>query len=127
MKNFNCLLVSLAILFTFQACTSDNVEDIVGEPDPSGVLCDDKIYSFENDVQPAFSGCFGCHSTVSNSSIGGNINLEGYDNFVSNLDGVVGSVNRFPGYSPMPKGGDKLDQEYLDILDCWVEQGAEDN
>lgn len=128
---FNSFLFVLGIsLLLLSACTKDNIEDITGE-DPNAAVsaCDSTYYSYANEVVPALAsvGCFGCHNTQNAGAIGAGINLEGYDNFTDDLDALQGSVNHDPNYSPMPKGGSKVSQDILDILNCWIENGAENN
>ncbi len=70
--------------------------------------CDTSAVSFKKDVLPLFQTyCLGCHDA--NNASGG-INLNNFDDLAVIIDNgrLLGSINFEPGYSSMPKNGDKL-------------------
>jgi hypothetical protein len=83
--------------------------------------------SYQADIQPILdASCVGCHSGP-NAFAG--ISVENYDSTKPYaIDGsLYGSMNHDSGYSPMPKGGNKLDSCNLAKIKSWVDAGAPNN
>jgi mono/diheme cytochrome c family protein len=122
------ILIVPVILFLFSACYYENEESVYGKPDGS---CDSTNVTYSKSVQPIIqTWCLGCHSDaqVAGGSGGGN-HLEGYSNLrVYALNGrLLGAVEHRPGYSPMPKYGNKLSDCDIAIIKNWVVKGAFNN
>ena len=99
--------------------------------DKPGTTCDTLNVTYSKSVQPIIqTWCLGCHSNqqVSEGAGGGN-HLEGYANLrVFALNGrLVGAVEHLPGYSPMPKYGNKLNDCDVSTIRIWVQKGALNN
>jgi hypothetical protein len=89
--------------------------------------CDTIAVTYSGTVAPLLQAkCAGCHN---NTTLSGNINLSNYAGTqVPALNGrLLAAVNHQPGYSPMPKGGNKIPQCEIDELTIWIEDGAPDN
>ncbi len=77
--------------------------------------------------------CISCHSTANNVSLGGSINLEGYDNLINYVnDGLnggsfMGAITHNSNYLAMPQNEAKLDDCTILKLQKWVNNGAQNN
>lgn len=89
--------------------------------------CDSSRFSYTAIIQPLLSSkCQGCHSGAAAS---GGIDLSSYAAVKINVNNgkLWGAVNHNPGYSPMPKNGNKLSGCELTLLRKWIEAGALNN
>jgi mono/diheme cytochrome c family protein len=121
-------LVLSILIFLFFSCYYDNEESVYGKPDSS---CDTINVTYSGKIQPLVqTWCLGCHSDVQVSQgAGGGNRLEGYNNLrVFALNGrLLGAVEHRPGFSPMPKYGNKLSNCDISIIRIWVKAGAVNN
>jgi hypothetical protein len=122
-----CFL-SASILFS-TSCYYDNEEKLY-----EGYLaaCDTTGISFSKDIKPIFAvNCDNCHSTATAPILGAGINLDGPARIAAyelQFPGrLYGSVAQVRPYSPMPKGGRKLDNCSLSKIDAWIKAGIPDN
>lgn len=111
----------LAMLFllgmTMYACSDDDDDDV----------CDTMDITYSNTIASIMnSSCAvaGCH--VNGNEPNAWFSLEGYDNAKGAADfgRLVGAVSHESGFSPMPKGSDKLDPCTIDQIAAWVADGA---
>lgn len=119
---FTCFL---ALIFT--GCYYDSEEFIF--PDNGSGSCDTTNITFSGSIKPILeSVCYRCHSN-SNSSLGGSIKLENYADVKLRADdgSLLGSITHATGFSPMPKGGGKLDDCSLTWFTLWIAAGSPDN
>ena len=89
--------------------------------------CDSSKFNYSGAVLPLMQTyCIGCHSAA---SPGGGIDLSSYTQIKTGaLNGkLYGSVNHSTGYSPMPKGGNKLSDCQIRQIKKWVDAGAQNN
>lgn len=126
--NFVIFLSALIFLATiFVSCYRDKEEELY----PIRTTCDTaRTISFSQQVEPLLNTyCKACHSTANNNSAGGNLNLEGYDNFSQwAKNGVVlQSIKHEAGVSPMPKNSPKLSDCSISIIEKWIDEGALNN
>jgi hypothetical protein len=72
------------------------------------------------------NNCAGCHN---NANRKGDISLEGYDNIkqVATSGKLLGTIRHAPGFSPMPVGGNKLDNCTILSIQRWIENGLPNN
>jgi hypothetical protein len=70
-----------------------------------------------------------CHSNSTAPSSGGGIKLQDYaDVKVNVLNGkLMGSIQHLSGFSSMPKGGGKLSDCNILILNTWITKGILNN
>ncbi len=109
------------------SCYYDNEEFLYPKLSDS---CDTSNVTFSSSVMPVLQQyCYTCHSNSNAASFGGNIRLEDYaDVKISAGNGqLYGTIAHLPGYSPMPKGGSKLDDCDISIIKSWIDSGAPDN
>lgn len=119
----------LGNVFLSTSCYYDNEEKLY-----EGFLaaCDTSEISFSKDIKPIFAvSCDNCHSTETAPVLGAGINLDGAERIAAyelQFPGrLYGSVAQVRPYSPMPKGGRKLDDCSLSKIDAWIKAGTPDN
>lgn len=111
-------------MLIMQSCYYDNMEDLY--PD-SGVGCDTTNVTFTAVIWPIIqSNCTGCHS---GSAASGNVSLENYNDVAVYVENkrLMGTIRHETGYSPMPKGGNKLSDCNITQLEVWINNGYPDN
>ncbi len=117
------LFVGTIFLFTLQSCYYDNMEDLY--PDSSG--CDTTNITYLQSVWPVLqSNCTGCHQGTAPS---GNARLENYNDIVAVVENgkLMGTIRHESGFSPMPKGGNKLSDCDITKLEIWINKGYPEN
>jgi len=113
----------IVIAIFMQSCYYDNVEDLY----PQLPECDTTNVTYSNSVWPVInSNCTGCHG---GNAPAGNIRLENYNDISSaaNNGSLLGTIRHENGWSPMPKGGGKLNNCDITKIETWVNQGMPDN
>jgi len=113
----------IVIAIFMQSCYYDNVEDLY----PQLPECDTTNVTYSNSVWPVInSNCTGCHG---GNAPAGNIRLENYNDISSaaNNGSLLGTIRHENGWSPMPKGGGKLNNCDITKIETWVNQGTPDN
>ena len=89
--------------------------------------CDTTTVTYAGTILPLLqSKCIGCHN---NNTTSGNVNLSTHTGAQTQaLNGrLLAVVNHEQGFSPMPKGGNKLPPCEIAELRIWVEDGAPNN
>jgi len=121
------LLIPIAALI-LSACYYENQETLHGNPNPS---CDTVAVKYSIHILPILQTyCYVCHSaTIVAEGGGGGYNFE---NFITlqtlALNGhLFGAVNHSPGFSPMPKYGNKLSDCNISTFRIWINNGALNN
>lgn len=92
--------------------------------------CDTTQVTFSASVQPILqNSCLSCHSNNVSASLGGNIKLQDYSDVKIQADNgrLFGAIAHLNGVSPMPKGGQKLDDCKINVIKKWIDLGAPDN
>ncbi len=116
------LLAGFIGMIVFSSCYNDNYATLY----PTGA-CDTTNVTFTASVMPVISAnCTGCHS---GSAPAGNLSLTNYNDVVASLNSgrLMGSIRHDPGYSAMPKGGNKLSNCDIAKITNWINQGFPDN
>jgi hypothetical protein len=121
-----CLIVLMifAISFALQGCYYDVEEELYPASDSN---CDTSSVTYSQTVVPLLNNnCMSCHSQASAQ---GGIILEGYANVKTYADNgrLLGAVKWDAGFSPMPQGGNKLNNCAILQLETWVNAGAPEN
>lgn len=121
MKKAIIILFVTAIL---TSCYYDN-EDLLN---PGNGTCDTNAVTYNGTVVPLLQsgGCLGCHSGGAPS---GNISLSTYNSVkAAALNGkLYGAINHSPGFSPMPQGGNKLNNCNISKIKAWIDAGSINN
>jgi len=115
--------IIVGIVIFMQSCYYDNVEDLY----PQLPECDTTNVTYSNNVWPIInSNCTGCHG---GNAPAGNIRLENYNDISSaaNNGSLLGTIRHENGWSPMPKGGGKLNNCDIAKIETWVNQSTPDN
>jgi len=119
---YGLLPVVLISLLALTSCYNDNYQTLY----PSG-SCDTTQVSYAVDVWPVISAqCAGCHS---GSAPAGNIALTNYNEVVTIAKNgkLLGSIRWDKGFSPMPKGGAKMNSCAIAKIEKWVNNGTPNN
>ena len=101
--------------------------DVAEELYPEKPVCDTTNVTFSNDIFPIINtNCTSCHS---GQAPGGNIKLENYNDIsaAANNGSLLGVIRHEQGWSPMPKGGGKLNDCDIAKIETWFDQGTPNN
>lgn len=125
MKKIIYLLLISGFALFLNACYYDKAELLYPT---TGVLCDTTgVISYTQKVVPILqSQCYGCHSTTGGS---GGINMGNYanDKAIALNGKLYGSMSMVSGFSPMPKGGNKMSSCDLAFIKKWINSGCLNN
>lgn len=91
------------------------------------ISCDTTNVTYSGSVKPILNAyCNGCHA---GSVPQGDINLTTYNEVKAqvNSGALLGSIEHGSAYSPMPKGGNKLNSCNITLIQKWIDSGALDN
>ena len=120
------LFISSVCVLLLSACYRDVEEELY--PPGSGGGCETTNVTYAATVAPLLqsNGCMGCHG---GSAPSGNISLQGYANVrAAALNGkLYGAINHSPGFSPMPKGGNKMSSCNISKIKAWIDAGSLNN
>jgi hypothetical protein len=124
MRKVTSFFIFSAITLFF-SCTKNNKEDILAGQGP----CNTTVTTYGEVVKPIldqFCNTSGCHNNV---SLAAGLNLEDYNSLkpIALGDRFLGSLKHQSGFSPMPKGGDKLTDCQIEKIEKWVINGAQNN
>ena len=118
------ILGSILLSTSIQSCYYDSEEDLYGN---STVTCDPTVGKFATNVLPLMTkqcATSGCHNAVT-ASVGANLSTyAGIKSYItSNKDLFLGSIKHTLGFSPMPKGGNKLATCDISKIESWINAG----
>jgi hypothetical protein len=117
-------LFTLITLFCI-SCYYDNEENLYPEINTS---CDTTNVTFSGSISIMISNnCYSCHSNSTAANFGNNIRLQDYSDVNAQSQRVLGSINHNSGFSPMPKGGAKLNDCLIKQFEIWVNNGSPNN
>jgi mono/diheme cytochrome c family protein len=118
------VLMSMIVLISINGCYKD-VEEVL-YPATNATACDTANATYTKVLTIIQTNCYSCHSGTSPL---GNVNLEGYANLKSYADNgkLIGAITWAPGFSQMPKGGNKLNDCDIANIQSWINQGALNN
>ena len=122
MKRRIILMILLGVAFS--GCYYDTEEQLYPATGP----CETNGVTFNSTILPLLqaNGCLGCHS---GGALSGNISLEGYNNVkIVALNGkLYGAISHSAGFSPMPQGGNKMNNCNINKIKAWIDAGANNN
>jgi hypothetical protein len=105
-------------------CYYDIDEELYGTGGP----CDASNVTYAVTVSGILQqyGCKGCHSGVSAS---GGVRLDNFNDVKTQIANgrLWGSINHSSGFSPMPKGGNKMLSCDINKIKAWIDAGSPDN
>jgi hypothetical protein len=111
----------LSLLFT--GCYYDSEEELY----PNSAACDTVGIRYSGTVSSILQqNCLSCHSAASAQ---GNVVLDTYNDVkgYAQSGALAGVINHNSGYSPMPKGGNKLNACDIRKIELWIANGAPNN
>ena len=102
----------LAVIITISACKKS-----VATNDCTGTTS-----TYTTNVKPILdANCVTCHNGSNKS---GGYDLSTYSHAKNAKDAIAGAVQHASGFSPMPKGGSKLDDATIKLINCWSQNGT---
>lgn len=120
-KKIACIFVSITIsIFSLNSCYYDSEEYLYGD----STNCDTQNITYQNFVNSLMqSKCNSCHNQTTPS---GNVITSNYSDLmiIVNNGKLRGVTNHSPGFSPMPKGQNKLPDCDIAKLNAWIDSGA---
>lgn len=121
-------LFLLSCTIIFSSCYKDNEEELY----PQVETCDSTDVSYASTISSIIQlNCYGCHSNSASGVAGAGISFEGHENISSyisnNQERFLGAIQHLSGYSPMPKGGQKLNNCDISKIKNWINEGVQDN
>src|SRR6185436_2995998 len=118
------ILMSMIVLISINGCYRDVEEELY--PNSNSTVCDTANATYGKVLTVIQNNWYSCHKA---SSSEGNVNLEGYTNLKGYADNgkLIGAITWTPGFSPMPKGGNKLNDCDIANIKSWINQGALNN
>jgi mono/diheme cytochrome c family protein len=117
------ILIAGCLLIAASSCYYDKAEILY----PSAGCDTTAATSYSQRLVPIFQqSCYACHQSA---STGGGILMGNYnaDRAIALNGKLFGSINHSAGYSPMPKGGNKLSACQVALVRRWVAAGAPNN
>jgi len=108
-------------------CNYHNIEEYFDEIDDSLTDCVPENVSFSKDVFPIIvNNCSACHNDITHYK---DRNYDTYEGIadVAASGKLLRVINHESGIANMPQNADKLDQCYIDIIEQWINDGAENN
>jgi hypothetical protein len=119
--------VPVLLVLLIQSCYYDKADLLY----PDGkVPCDTTVVAkFSSDVLPVMNASCnsgGCHNTA---SAGGGVILDTYNGVKTQAANgrLTGTINQTGSYSPMPKGGAKLNSCTIAKIQQWINSGTPNN
>jgi len=124
------IIIVLLFLSSCKKNKASSPSPTVASTTPAGqAYCDTVTVSFSSQVKPIFNvncSTSGCHNSA--SSAGGYV-LMNYSQ-ISNNNTITRSLNtmkHMSGYSPMPKFAATLNDSLIQQIECWINQGKQNN
>lgn len=125
MKFYNSILIICLCLLG--SCYRD-VEEQLYPAGSGGTGCDTTAVTYSTTVASILqsNGCVSCHSGGAPS---GGISLQTYASVKASAQSgrLYGAINHAAGFSPMPKGGNKMSACHIMKVKAWIDKGALNN
>jgi hypothetical protein len=116
-------LILPLVFFILSGCYYDSEEALYGTPN---TVCDVSVTKFSTEVKPILqSNCLACHSNSAAAGSGSGIKLQDYADVKTYVDNgkLVSSIQHTSSF-PMPKGGGKLTDCNILVINTWISKGA---
>lgn len=117
------ILVLSTLMLIGNSCKKEKASSpIVVEAD----VCDSIPASFATDVMPIFqNNCVGCHNDANNTANGQN--WETYAEISASTANILKAMKHESGVVAMPDQLPKLSDSLIQVVECWIDNGALDN
>jgi len=128
MKAIRSFAILSIMVLLLNACYYDKADLLYPTTAGTGAVCDTAgTISYSQKVVPILqNACYSCH-TVANPSGGIAMATYATDKAIAVNGKLYGSINHAAGYSPMPKGGAKLNSCQLATIKKWIDNGSLNN
>lgn len=119
MKKYYFFFLILTIIMAI-AC-GDEEEPTVDPP-----TCETSSLTYTNDIAAIFNSSCSATSACHGQGSLGTFEMDNYANTKVAVDfgRISGAINHRENFSPMPRGGSKLDDCTIDKIDQWIADGA---
>jgi hypothetical protein len=118
-------LILPVVFFILSGCYYDSEEALYGKPGSGS--CDTSVAKFSSQIKPILNSyCLSCHSNTVASGSGAGIKLQDYTDVKTYVVNgrLVGAIEHRAGFSAMPKGGGKLSDCDILIINTWITNGS---
>jgi len=120
---FVAIMALLAVIMGLSACYYDKEEELY----PPITQCDTSNVGYQATIVPLMkANCNACHNSSAPSAGIATDNFQGVKTIALNGK-LYGSIAHLSGYSPMPKGGNKLSECDIKRVKIWIDMGAPEN
>jgi cytochrome c5 len=120
---FVAIMALLAFIMGLSACYYDKEEELY----PPITQCDTSNVGYQATIVPLMkANCNACHNSSAPSAGIATDNYQGVKTIALNGK-LYGSIAHLSGYSPMPKGGNKLSECDIKRVKIWIDMGAPEN
>ncbi len=119
------LLSSVFLSLFLGSCEWKNEEEEFGI-----VVCDTSQVTLSGTVRPILqTNCYACHSNQTASTAGAGINLDDYAALKGRASSpsFLGSMKHSSGYSPMPRGAEKISSCDIRLIETWIKNGSKND
>lgn len=113
------VILSIILFGGISSCKWDSEEELF-----DNTSCDTTDVRYSLVIKPILEDqCVGCHNA---GFMSGDVNLETHkDVLVYVKNGLLmGTIKHEPGFSPMPKGGQKFSDCQIQQLQAWINKGS---
>ena len=117
------LIVILAL--SLSGCYYDKADVVY----PPNAPCDTATIGFAAQIKPILDAkCASCHG-ASYAAYGGGVDLQSYQSILNSVNNgtLLNSVLQNGKASPMPKGGNKVDDCSIKKISIWIRNGSPNN
>lgn len=126
MKQYIILtMIILAVILS--ACNNHNIKEYFDEVGDTTTICFPDSVSFSKDVFPIIvNNCSACHNDIVHYK---DRNYDTYEGIAdaANSGKLLRAINHESGIENMPKNAEKLNQCYINTIEKWISDGAENN
>lgn len=124
------LLIAVVSAITFYSCKDDEEPAPTTDDTPTLTFCDSVNATYTKDIKAVMdANCAtsGCHEDAATAPKG--IKLATYDQVkaASAFPAFLKAIKHEAGASPMPAGKQKLDDNTIKVLECWIDGGTKEN
>lgn len=118
------LFTALAVSILLASCYYNKEEELY----PNSGACEVINVRYSDVITPILEkySCSFCHGSIAPS---GNISLSTYADVKAQVANgkLLGAITHSPGFSPMPKGGNKMSTCDINKIKAWIDAGAPEN
>ena len=102
----NRISISFVFLFLLGVIACESIEPV----------------SYDTDIKDLLGTCGNLYCHGPGNEIGNTISYESTVEFASNPK-FLPAIKHEANFSPMPKGGDKLSNEAIELIERWIQEG----